>query len=159
MKHLDKKTVSKFGCYKYFNNCFLNFFLGTGMKLFQLIHCAFDFFYVIFKKAFRVKNLTQYLIPFFRCDGIIINIRTYNVIFWEKYITFAIIDFHVVQVKPLKKNFRKVLHFFYQQIFSFVNNTKCGIVRVTGYCDANPRNKKNKLQKKKLHITGSKIDS
>lgn len=33
-----------------------------------------------------------------------IDISTYNVVYWEKYMSFAIIDFQVVKVKPVKQN-------------------------------------------------------
>ena len=33
-----------------------------------------------------------------------IDISTYNVVSWEKYMSFAIIDFQVVKVKPVKQN-------------------------------------------------------
>ena len=47
------------------------------------------------------------------CGAKIIDIHIYNVISWEKHMAFAIIDFHEVKVKPLKKKLGKKLGFFY----------------------------------------------
>ena len=51
------------------------------------------------------------------CDGIIIDINTYNVIFSEKHMSFATINFHVVNGKQLKKKFGKVIGFFITKSF------------------------------------------
>ena len=89
------------------------FFLGTWLELFLLMHCGFGMlFYWSYlcdlQNSFESK-LYLIVILVFWGDGIIININTYNVLSWEKYMTFVTIDFHVVKVKPLKKKFGKVL--------------------------------------------------
>ena len=50
--------------------------------------------------------------------------------------TFSTIYFYVVKVKPCKKNFGKVLYFFYYLNICLVSTTSCGIIIVTGYCNA-----------------------
>ena len=64
-------------------------------------------------------------------DGTIVDIGTSNVISWEQHKTFFFTYFHVVQVKPLTKNFGKVLNFFYNCIICFVSAIRCDIISVT----------------------------
>ena len=43
------------------------------------------------------------------CDGSIVTIDTYEVIYWEQYMTQVTIDPHVDWSKPLKTNFEALL--------------------------------------------------
>ena len=138
--------------------------LGTCMEQFMYgaMHWVFD---LLFYRGYLCDLQKRILSPncpntsflLFRCTCIIIDINTYNVISWEKDMTFFTIDLRLVKAKPVKKKFGKLFDFFYYYIFCFINTIRCVVLSVQ-LATVTPSKKYNNSHEKILKINGPKTE-
>ena len=126
-------------CYKPFHNCF-PFFQDTSMEQLLLMRWVFDLLFYsgcLCDLQKKVLNPKSEIIPsssFLFSDIMELSLILVFTFSCENSIwLFLTIVFHVVKVKPFKKNVRcfRLL----QNNLIFVSIIRCSIISVTGYCD------------------------